>query len=1070
MNRLCLLFLLLLFFITPAAADIKLELEAVKAQLEQFEQDPQSTSNTLRETYQQVHQHLLETQRLEEEATDHRQQIDQFPKLLKQARSQTTLALTPLPNVDRQTQPELEQLLVRYEATLLKQQKQQTELQQQIHSRDQQLLDMRAQLANLQQQLNTAPTATEFTPKTEQQKAQALLDKSALREIQAKIETLELAILVLPGETELATLQLNYLKKQIEQYTDWTTYSESRLQQQSRAAAEKTLSKLEQNRTQANHPQLRQSLLRNQEVSTQLRKILADREATLMQRQAFELQLVLINQSYQDIQLHLELNIGYIGSEIRKHIQQLSKPLNTEKARKAINQLRLSQLALNRQQLDRDDSERHTLSLPLSSEQQSQFEQLELDYQNLLAEIRTAQQQQINELSQLLSVQKQINDQVESSRALFNKHLLWLPSTQPINSDWLADLRDGSDEAFHKTPAMLALQFDLLVSRLGWPLFLFILSIGPSWLLRNYLSERQPQWRCQIGNVNHDRISHTLKPILYVPLVALPFPLLVYSSGLIFTAEDPHPDLRNIFYILSFLIWLYLSLILWMKQPDGLLQGQLDLPDKLITTLRNRIQLLFWVNAPLIVILLTLDAIHSEVIRSGPSRVVLILLTIGFTLFWLSLWRSGPLLLNSSDKPRIWSNIRGWIVLIILFNFCMLGLILWGYTFSASILIGMLFILVCIGMLVYLLFQLGQRWLLIEERKLQFARVKARRTEILSAREEYKDEPPLKEDFIDLKTISAQGSMLLKTGTAIIFITLLWLTFGWTMPTLEGLDSVTLWSTASNTPEGEVLSAVSLKQLLFAFAALTITLIAARNLPGLLELLILNYLPLAPGSSFALSTLLKYLLIIIGLISFLNLLGLEWGKLQWLIAALGVGLGFGLQEIVANFVSGLIILFEKPVRIGDTVTIGGVTGIVSRIQIRATTITDWDRKEVIIPNKTFITDQLINWSLTDAITRIIIRVGVAYGSDTNLARQLLLQAAAENSHVLKEPEPTALFLTFGNSTLDFELRAHVSEMEERTLTIHELNSRIDQLFRQHNIEIAFPQLDVNLRTDDPDSK
>lgn len=110
-------------------------------------------------------------------------------------------------------------------------------------------------------------------------------------------------------------------------------------------------------------------------------------------------------------------------------------------------------------------------------------------------------------------------------------------------------------------------------------------------------------------------------------------------------------------------------------------------------------------------------------------------------------------------------------------------------------------------------------------------------------------------------------------------------------------------------------------------------------------------------------------------------LGVSWDKLQWLAAALSVGLGFGLQEIFGNFVSGLIILFERPVRIGDTVTIGTFSGTVSKIRIRATTITDFDRKEVIIPNKAFVTERLINWSLSDTVTRVVIRLGVAYGSD-----------------------------------------------------------------------------------------
>ena len=190
---------------------------------------------------------------------------------------------------------------------------------------------------------------------------------------------------------------------------------------------------------------------------------------------------------------------------------------------------------------------------------------------------------------------------------------------------------------------------------------------------------------------------------------------------------------------------------------------------------------------------------------------------------------------------------------------------------------------------------------------------------------------------------------------------------------------------------------------------------------------------------------------------------MSWSKLQWLFAALSVGLGFGMQEIFANFVSGIIILFERPVRIGDTITIGNYSGTVSKIRIRATTLIDSDKKEVIVPNKAFVTERLVNWALTDAITRLVINIGVAYGSDLELVRKLLLQAAEENSKVLKEPAPVAYFLSFGASTLDHELRVYVGQVADRTQTIDALNRRIDELFKQNNIDIAFNQLDVFIK-------
>lgn len=143
-----------------------------------------------------------------------------------------------------------------------------------------------------------------------------------------------------------------------------------------------------------------------------------------------------------------------------------------------------------------------------------------------------------------------------------------------------------------------------------------------------------------------------------------------------------------------------------------------------------------------------------------------------------------------------------------------------------------------------------------------------------------------------------------------------------------------------------------------------------------------------------------------GLVGF-SMIGIEWSKLQWLVAALGVGLGFGLQEIFANFISGLIILFEKPIRIGDTVTIRDLTGSVTRINTRATTISDWDRKEIIVPNKAFITEQFINWSLSDSVTRVVLTVPAPVDADTEEVTKILIAAAHRCSLVIDTPAPEA---------------------------------------------------------------
>jgi len=220
----------------------------------------------------------------------------------------------------------------------------------------------------------------------------------------------------------------------------------------------------------------------------------------------------------------------------------------------------------------------------------------------------------------------------------------------------------------------------------------------------------------------------------------------------------------------------------------------------------------------------------------------------------------------------------------------------------------------------------------------------------------------------------------------------------------------------------------------------------------------------APGR-YTFTMLLRYLLAVVAVIVVFSLLGLRWSEIQWLVAALTVGLGLGLQEVVANFVAGLIVLLERPIRVGDTITIGEYSGTVSKIRGRATTIIDWDNREIVVPNKTFITDRLINWTLSDTTTRLVIPVGVSYTSDVDLVRKTLLEVAHEDPHVLEDPEPVVYFLQFGDSALKFELRVFVSQMVDRLVTLSGLHTAIIKRFRELGIEIAFPQMDVHLHDD-----
>ncbi|MCA8947535.1 MAG: mechanosensitive ion channel, partial [Planctomycetes bacterium] len=250
---------------------------------------------------------------------------------------------------------------------------------------------------------------------------------------------------------------------------------------------------------------------------------------------------------------------------------------------------------------------------------------------------------------------------------------------------------------------------------------------------------------------------------------------------------------------------------------------------------------------------------------------------------------------------------------------------------------------------------------------------------------------------------------------------------------------------------------VTLGNLLLGILFVVLTFVGARTVPGFLETTILQRLRLSAGIRYAFKSISRYVIAAAGTVIAFRAIGIGWADVQWLVAGFSVGLGFGLQEIFANFVSGLILLIERPVRVGDTVTVNNITGRVTRINMRATTIEDWDVKELIVPNKAFITTEIINWSLSSEVLRLVIKVGVAYGSDLKKVEETLLRVAKECSRVVNTPPPHTMFSNFGDSTLDFELRCFVSGINDFRFARDEINKSIDKAFHEEGIEIAFPQ-------------
>ena len=317
-------------------------------------------------------------------------------------------------------------------------------------------------------------------------------------------------------------------------------------------------------------------------------------------------------------------------------------------------------------------------------------------------------------------------------------------------------------------------------------------------------------------------------------------------------------------------------------------------------------------------------------------------------------------------------------------------------------------------------------------------------------------EPELDWDQIDEQTRSLIRNIM-------FFVTIfgLWIIWVRDFQALTIIDQIHLWNYHVEIEGVTKVLPITMADLIMAVAVTAITIFVYRDMPAAMEL-ILKRLSLDAGARYAIVAVCRYTVMVVGIIVALKTIGFSLSRLQWLVAGLGVGLGFGLQEIVANFIAGLIIFIERPFRFGDYVSVGDLDGTVTRIRIRATTITDWDRRELIVPNKEFITSRLINWTLSDPLTRLKIPVGIAYGSDTSLAKNLLLKIAHDHPAVMNDPQPAAYFLGFGDNSLNFELRIFVNKIDIRVSVTDELHMAIDEEFKKAGISIAFPQRDVHL--------
>jgi small-conductance mechanosensitive channel len=257
---------------------------------------------------------------------------------------------------------------------------------------------------------------------------------------------------------------------------------------------------------------------------------------------------------------------------------------------------------------------------------------------------------------------------------------------------------------------------------------------------------------------------------------------------------------------------------------------------------------------------------------------------------------------------------------------------------------------------------------------------------------------------------------------------------------------------------------LSISGVLTFVAVIVATFVAAAAVKYLLEDEVLPRFDLARGLPFTITMTTRYAILVAGIFLAFSAAGISLSRFTLLAGALGVGLGFGLQNLVSNFVAGLILLFERPIQVGDVVDVGSLVGTVGRIGMRSSTVRTGEGAEVIVPNGDLISKSLINWTLSDRRRRVQIRVGVAYGTDPEKVITLLLEAATDQPEALADPAPAAYFVGFGDSSLDFVLQVWAARFEQADALQSALRRAINRVFTEAGIEIPFPQRDVNLKS------
>ncbi len=700
---------------------------------------------------------------------------------------------------------------------------------------------------------------------------------------------------------------------------------------------------------------------------------------------------------------------------------------------------------------------------------------------NLRKELLLSLVNSSRETAELQSEQRKLYEDLHVrtafQRGVLQRRLLWLPTRVEYGEKLLAILSDNaiwltSPNGWYDT-AKAALKGYQVLNLAS--VFFGVIALC-LFMMRVSFKRKLHRLSKLVGNVTRDNYVITPLAMLVSLGLAVPWPLLIGSLGFAIAvgAESTFSlSISKGFFAVAAGLFI-LNSFRTLAVQDGVFQSHFRWKDTACELLRFH---LLWFTVVLILVLFAFTAALASddlIIKYGIGRFAFIIgaLSIALFAFYFLKPHSG-IAATVSNKNRTTGLQKLLFVLFVLAPTIIGVMPLFGYFEAAIALQDKVFLSGIAFLIAGVIYSLGIRFFLISHRRLMFKRITEERQKKKAERksdqilDQSGDASPkhLNDDVIDLEKISKESIKSLKVAVAILLLLGLAAIWKSMLPAFGIVDEIVLWEGTHYINNVAVVSDVSLWNLIVAISLIFGGVVVAANVRGFLELAVFERLNFDPGTRYAAVTITGYVLIGVGIVTGLSQLGVNWSSMQWVVAALGVGLGFGLQEIVANFVSGLIILFERPIRVGDIVTVGELEGTVTSIKIRATRITDFDNREVLMPNKSIITENVTNWTLTNQITRIKLQIGVAYGSDVDEVRDLIFKVVSSHPETLVEPAPAVFFLAHGDSSLNFEARVFVGSTAMRLPITHDLNRNINVALTEKGIEIPFPQRDLHIKSD-----